>query len=115
MKFTDLIFEKCEDNQFRSVGKVNGYRLSVTAGEMMYCDPQEDLDDVEGYNNFEVAELDDNGFATRKFVPGLDDDVLAYVSRDEINDIINAIETGVPLTITEEDTMNDSWEDWGNE
>ena len=109
MKFTDLIFEKCEDNQFRSVGKVNGYRLSVVAGDMMYCDPQEDLDDVEGYNNFEVAVLDDNGFATHKFVPGLDDDVLAYVSRDGINDIINSIETGVPLTITEQDTMNDDW------
>lgn len=72
----------------------NDYILSVLAGEMLYSNPKTKLKSPNEYNSYEVAIMDDenNSFATKRFYPESNNDVLLYQTKEEINDIIKHLE-----------------------
>ena len=72
----------------------NGHRLSVVAGPSMYCEPKLSLPNPADYKTFEVAVLDSNGdWATKTFVPDIEDDVIGWVTREQITELMAKIET----------------------
>lgn len=94
MEFKDLKFKK------RITGGVNGtihfdngLILSAAAGKMAYSTPREDLNSEDKFSSFELAVLHEDHipFFTRLVLPDHDDDVMGWVGRDKINDIINSI------------------------
>ncbi len=70
----------------------NGWKISVSAGEFPYSYPRENFGNPEGYTSFEVAVIDNNDDFATKRVSDDDDDVLGWMSRDEINELIQVIE-----------------------
>jgi uncharacterized protein YcnI len=71
----------------------NGWKISVSAGEFPYSYPRENFGNPEGYSSFEVAVIDNNDdFATKRITDSTDD-VLGWMSRDEINELIQVVET----------------------
>tara|TARA_R110001632_G_scaffold214049_1_gene340636 strand:- start:222 stop:512 length:291 start_codon:yes stop_codon:yes gene_type:complete len=94
IKFKDLEF-KLRD--FGGVGAThtfeNGITISVQAGRGPYSTPREDLTSPDGYSSFEIAMWDANGWVTKKLIPGAEDDVLGWQDRDEINTLMNEIQT----------------------
>jgi hypothetical protein len=71
----------------------NGWKISVSAGEFPYSYPRENFGNPEGYSSFEVAVIDNNDDFATKRITDSDDDVLGWMSRDEINELIQVIET----------------------
>ena len=71
----------------------NGLKLSVSAGEFPYSYPRENFGNPEGYSSFEVAVIDNNDDFATKRITDSNDDVLGWMSRDEINELIQVIET----------------------
>ena len=70
----------------------NGYRISVVCGEMAYCTPKLYLKLIEEYESFEIAILDNNNeWATKEILPGAEDDVVGWLSPDNISEIMNPI------------------------
>jgi len=93
MKFTDLKFKPSQHGGFGTHTEINGYILSVQCGERSYCRPREDLDSPEDYDTFEIAIWEAAGnrvWCTQRFAD-TDDDVLGWVSREEIEKIIENI------------------------
>ena len=93
MKFTDLKFEPHPRGGFGSHTEINGHVLSVQCGQRNYCDPREDLDSPEDYASFEIAIWEATGdreWCTQRFTD-TDDDVMGWVSREEIEKIIENI------------------------
>ena len=94
MKFSDLKFKKREHGD--GIGchiEINGFVLSVQAGMMNYCSPRMDLDHESEYISFEIAiwdAADPREWRTREFVD-VHDDVAAYMSRNEIESIMNKL------------------------
>ena len=70
----------------------NGWKISVSAGEFPYSYPRENFGNPEGYSSFEVAVIDNNDDFATKRITDCDDDVLGWMSRDEINELIQVIE-----------------------
>ena len=97
IKFKDLEFKK------RDMGGVgathtfdNGITISVQAGSGPYSTPREDLTSSDDFVSFEVAMWDEDGeWVTKEFVPDSEyyDDVLGWQDRDEINTLMNEIQT----------------------
>tara|TARA_R100001480_G_scaffold29252_8_gene39743 strand:+ start:560 stop:901 length:342 start_codon:yes stop_codon:yes gene_type:complete len=79
--------------------KINDYTLSVIAGPGFYSnfnsgvfDPQ--IHNVDDFSSFEIAVFNDDGYVTRKFFDDdHDNDVRGWLTRDEINDLINRLYT----------------------
>jgi hypothetical protein len=72
----------------------NGYRISVTCGETMYCTPKSNLPNPGDYTSFEVAVLDDDSvFVTKNLVTNTPDDIIGWVSREQITELMQHIET----------------------
>ena len=72
----------------------NGYRLSVVCGEFAYCTPRLNLPSPLNYNSYEIALFDPAGdFVTQQVLGTEGDDVLGWLSVDEINEKISIIET----------------------
>ena len=71
----------------------NGWKISVSAGEFPYSYPRENFGNPEGYSSFEVPVIDNNDDFATKRITDSDDDVLGWMSRDEINELIQVIET----------------------
>ena len=94
MKFTDLQFEPSQLGGFGTHTEINGYILSVQCGRRNYCSPREDLSSPEEYRSFEIAIWEaagDRVWCTQRFTSA-GDDVLGWVSREEIEAIIEKIE-----------------------
>ena len=92
--FKDLKFEK----KWNGVGSHhtfdNGITLSVQAGIGIYSTPRENHSSAEDYSSFEIAMWDKDGeWVTQDIVPGHNDDVVGYVSRENIDEIISLIES----------------------
>ena len=92
--FKDLQFEK----KWGGVGSHytfdNGITLSVQAGIGNYSTPREDHSSADDYSSFEIAMWDKDGeWVTQDIVPGHNDDVVGYVSRENIDEIISLIES----------------------
>lgn len=94
MKFTDLKFQtKSRGAGFCSHTEINEHVLSVQCGESNYCTPREDLSGPEDYDTFEIAIWEaagDRVWCTQRFTD-TDDDVLGWVSRKKIEEIIENI------------------------
>ena len=92
--FKDLVFGK----RFSGIGARmdfdNGFSISAIAGRSAYSTPREDKDSPDDFEAFEVAVFGPNGdFATKQFVPDLDDDVLGWQSRGQINALMLLIQS----------------------
>ena len=94
MNFHNIIFKKHEVlGGFRSVTHFqNGLKLSVSAGEGIYCTPKENLTSINQYLSFELGIVDaESNWVTKEFFPDHDDDVVGWQSRDDINDLMERI------------------------
>ena len=70
----------------------NGITISVQASELNYSTPREDLSSPNEYSSFEVAMWDEEGeWVTKQLFPDHNDDVIGWLSRKEINRIINKL------------------------
>ena len=92
-QFKDLIFK---DHKYMiNAHHVfdNNWEISVSAGAGSYSTPREDLKNSESFSSFEVAIFDDAGdFATSEVLQ-IDDDVVGWQGREDINNIIEMIIT----------------------
>ena len=71
----------------------NGYRISVTCGEMMYCTPKLYLKSPGDYSEFEIAILGpDNEWATKEILPNSEEDVIGWLTREKITEIMDLIQ-----------------------
>lgn len=90
--FDDIVFYRNPyKDGWHGVLKLENYTLSVIAAKHAYSTPREYLQNVEDYSKFEVAVIGKEDFDTRKIFPFEFDDVFAYKSREEINDIIKTV------------------------
>ena len=92
--FKDLVFGE----RFGGIGARmdfdNGFSISVVAGKTAYSTPREDKDSPDDFAAFEVAVFGpDGGWATKQFVPDLDDDVLGWQERGQINALMLLIQS----------------------
>jgi hypothetical protein len=85
--FRDIEFFPSMGGNLKSSTKFdNGFEISVIAGEFAYSTPREDKDSPDDFDKFEVAIFNDEGeFVTSDFVLDLDDDVLGWQNRGQIN------------------------------
>jgi len=72
----------------------NGFTISVQAGAFAYSTPREDKNSPNDFVSFEIAIFGPpNGdFVTKEFVTDLDDDVLGWQNREQINTIMIMIQ-----------------------
>ena len=69
----------------------NNWEISVAAGKMAYSTPREDGLDSAQFSAFEVAVFDPDGnFATEQLLQ-IEDDVVGWQGREDINNIIEMI------------------------
>ena len=94
MTFENLVFEPnpmCGGIRARMTLD-GGYVISVIAGHSAYSTPRKNLPSPNRFTEFEVAILDGQDMlVTEDFFPKCDDDVLSYQSREQINEIIQAL------------------------
>ena len=94
MNFHNIIFKRNDGlGGFRSrTHFTNGLSLSVSAGSGIYSNPREDRSSINQFLTFEIAVFDaDDNFITKTFFPDGHDDVVGWLSRVEINDLMNRI------------------------
>lgn len=94
MTFNDLTFVKRNDGMWRSKTLIGNLTLSVIAGQFAYSQPRETLESVDGYSRYEAAVMDDDGhLMTSKIRTRLMDEVIGYMTPEEINELIKEIES----------------------
>ena len=89
--FNDLIFK--DHGNLINAHHVfdNNWEISVSAGSGNYCTPRESNLDSSAYSSFEVAIFNPNGdFATSEVLQ-IDDVVVGWQGREDINNIIEMI------------------------
>ena len=93
--FKDLIFHSNRTGGINSrMDFDNGFSISVIAGGFAYSTPREDKDSPDDFDKFEVAIFNDEGeFVTSDFVLDLDDDVLGWQNRGQINALMLLIQS----------------------
>ena len=90
-QFKDLIFK--DHTYMINAHHVfdNDWEISVSAGVGAYCTPREDLKNQESFSSFEIAIFNPKGdFATSEVLQ-IDDDVVGWQGREDINNIIEMI------------------------
>ena len=90
-QFKDLIFK--DHTHMINAHHIfdNEWEISVSAGVGAYSTPREDLKNQESFSSFEVAIFNSNGdFATSEVLQ-IDDDVVGWQGREDINNIIEMI------------------------
>ena len=90
-QFKDLIFK--DHHHMINAHHVfdNNWEISVSAGPGAYCFPRQDLKNSESFSSFEVAIFNPKGdFATSEVLQ-IDDDVVGWQGREDINSIIEMI------------------------
>ena len=90
-QFKDLIFK---DHKYMiNAHHVfdNDWEISVSAGSGNYCMPREDIKDPAKFSSFEIAIFNPKGdFATSEVLQ-IDDDVVGWCAREDINNMIEMI------------------------
>ena len=89
--FKDLIFK--DHTHMINAHHVfdNEWEISVSAGVGAYSTPREDLKNQESFSSFEIAIFNPKGdFATGEVLQ-IDDDVVGWQGREDINNIIEMI------------------------
>lgn len=100
MNFNDLVFEErpWDDGIQAKHEFSNGTRISVVAGEFAYCEPRKNLKGPNEYKSFEIAVLEGDQFTTHKYFKRvLGDDVVGYMTKEEISALLEAIENGTQI------------------
>ena len=90
-QFKDLIFK--DHHHMINAHHVfdNNWEISVSAGVGAYCTPREDLKNQESFSSFEIAIFNPKGdFATSEVLQ-IDDDVVGWCGREDINNMIEMI------------------------
>ena len=90
-QFKDLIFK--DHHHMINAHHVfdNEWEISVSAGNGAYSTPREDLKNQESFSSFEIAIFNPKGdFATSEVLQ-IDDDVVGWQGREDINNIIEMI------------------------
>ena len=97
--FRDLVFHKNGTGGINSRTDFdNGFSISVIAGGMAYSTPREDKDSPDDFASFEIAIFNSDGdFVTKDFVPGIEDDVLGWQDRGQINALMLLIQSKVKV------------------
>jgi len=97
--FTDLDFKESSSGSLKAQIELGrGIIISVLAGESLYSQPRENGLKVEEYSTFECALLKRDivegylNFATRDWVYDAQDDVLSYVTREEITSLMEKVQ-----------------------
>ena len=91
--FKDLKFKKKWNGVGSNYTFDNGITLSVQAGSGIYSTPREDHSSADAYSSFEIAMWNNDGeWVTRNLIPKQHDDVMGWVSRDDINKIISIVQ-----------------------
>lgn len=93
MDFSKIIFKRDDMGEWKSRTHFkNGHSISVIAGQMAYCNPRESLEDPQSYNTYEIAIFDDSDeFVTSRFTDEGDDQVCGWLTKDEINEIMQKV------------------------
>jgi hypothetical protein len=93
--FKDIKFFPSMGGNLKSNTKFdNGFEISVIAGPHAYSTPREVSNSPDDFSEFEVAIFNDSGeFVTRDFLPGLDDDVVGWQNRGQINALMLLIQS----------------------
>ena len=93
--FKDIQFFQSMGGRLKSSTKFdNGFELSVIAGEHAYSTPRENNQDPDFFSEFEIAILNDEGeFVTRDFFQDIEDDVMGWQTRADINTIMLLIQS----------------------
>ncbi len=108
MKFEELEFKRFNEGYNCSLELENGLKVSITCGGRAYSTPRE-LVRLDEYVSFEVGILDkDREFITRDVIKGtkydVEDDVLGWMGKEEIEEIIDICEAYQPVSEEEFDT-----------
>lgn len=92
--FNDIKFKERKGwGQWSGSLQIGNFILSVVAGERLYSLPRTFQNSIDDYSKFEVAVIDENKeFVTEEFVSDMEDEVLGWQTRDEINQLIKQIE-----------------------
>jgi hypothetical protein len=93
--FRDLVFHKNGTGGINSRTDFdNGFSISVIAGGLAYSTPREDKDSPDDFSSFEVAVFAPDGDFTREFFPeDVNDDVLGWQERGQINALMLLIQS----------------------
>ena len=93
--FKDIQFFPSMGGNLKSTTKFdNGFEISVIAGEFAYSTPRENSLDPDFFSAFEVAIFNDEGeFVTSDFVLDLEDDVLGWQERGQINALMLLVQS----------------------
>ena len=93
--FKDIKFFPSMGGNLKSNTKFdNGFEISVIAGEFAYSTPREQNPDPDFFSAFEVAIFNDKGeFVTQDFFQDINDDVMGFQSRADINTIMMVVQS----------------------
>lgn len=88
--FKDIEFFPSMGGNLKSSTKFdNGFEISVIAGQFAYSTPRENSLDPDFFSAFEVAIFNDEGeFVTQDFFQDINDDVMGWQTRADINTIM---------------------------
>ena len=88
--FKDIEFFPSMGGNLKSSTKFdNGFEISVIAAEFAYSTPREQNPDPDFFSAFEVAIFNDEGeFVTQDFFQDINDDVMGWQTRADINTIM---------------------------
>lgn len=91
--FKDLEWTSHQDGVASLLKFDNGFELSIVAGPHKYSLPTYESNSPDDFSSFEIAVFDPQGnWATKEFFPDHHDDVVGWLSRDEINDLMLLIQ-----------------------
>ena len=90
-QFKDLIFK--DHTYMINAHHVfdNDWEISVSAGNGIYCSPKKNLKDQESFSSFEIAIFNEKGEYATGEVLQIDNDVVGWQGREDINNIIEMI------------------------
>jgi len=93
--FKDLEWRSWQDGVAATQKFDNGFELSIVAGPHKYSSPNDESNSPDDFVSFEVAVFGPpNGdFVTKDFVLGLDNDVLGWQNRGQINALMLLIQS----------------------
>ena len=93
--FKDIKFFPSMGGNLKSNTKFdNGFEISVIAGVFAYSTPRENSLDPDFFSKFEVAIFNDEGkFVTQDFFQDIEDDVMGWQTRADINNIMMVVQS----------------------
>ena len=93
--FKDIQFHPSMGGNLKSITRFdNGFELSVIAGEFAYSTPRENNTNPDFFSAFEVAVFNDDGeFVTKDFFQDIEDDVMGWQTRADINTLMLLIQS----------------------